>query len=504
MRPLPSKDIIMQRAAAVVSAVAVSVLGLGAASASASEQTLGPALAPFAVLGGMSVVNTGPTVVTGDLGVSPGTLVAGFPPGIVIGTSHQNDAGAIAAQSALASAYNTATALPCRLNLTGQDLGGLTLTPGVYCFNAGAQLNGTLTLDHQGDPNASFVFQVGTTLTTATGSNVEVVNAPGETCAPNATWAIGSSATLGANTTFAGDLLAFTSVTLNSGTTLTGRALAANGAVALGVSNVSPCPAPPAADLSVDATGAPDPVAPGDAVTYAITATNDGPDDAADAELDATLPSGLDFASLDAPAGWTCTTPAVGDAGAVSCTSASAAVGAAPFTLAATADAGITADETVSVPITLSSATSDPDDADLTTSVDTRIDAPDPVVAPDPIVTDPVATAQVVTPPVVPPAAAPTPAPPAPAPTSCQSVRRFTVHLSAQPHAVRGVSVVKANVVSASGRRLRKMLVTLTTVKVDLRGLPKGTVTLRITTRLRSGKTAVVSRSYTTCGTPAR
>ncbi len=150
--------------------------------------------ATFAVLGGSTVTNTGSTVLTGDLGVWPGLAITGFPPGIVTGTTHAGDAVAQQAQSDLTTAYNNLAGQACGTDLTGQDLGGMTLTPGVYCFSTSAQLTGTLTLNAQGNPSAVFVFQIGSTLTTASSSVVQVING-GSNC--NVFWQVGSSATLG-------------------------------------------------------------------------------------------------------------------------------------------------------------------------------------------------------------------------------------------------------------------------------------------------------------------
>src|SRR6478672_8898990 len=135
-------------------------------------------LSSFAVLGGSTVTNTAtPTVVNGNLGVSPGSAVTGFPPGIVTGgTIHAADATAAQAQSDLAVVYTNLANTACNTDLTGQDLGGKTLTPGVYCFSTSAQLTGTLTLDGQGDPNAVFLFKIGSTLTTASASSVVFIN----------------------------------------------------------------------------------------------------------------------------------------------------------------------------------------------------------------------------------------------------------------------------------------------------------------------------------------
>jgi hypothetical protein len=111
----------------------------------------------FAVLAGTTVTNTGDTVVNGNLGVSPGNAVTGFPPGVVNGTIHQGDATAAGAQADLTTAYNDAAGRTCEVDLTGRDLGGRTLVAGVYCFSSSAQLTGTVTLDGQGDPNAVLV-----------------------------------------------------------------------------------------------------------------------------------------------------------------------------------------------------------------------------------------------------------------------------------------------------------------------------------------------------------
>ncbi|MHB1006727.1 MAG: ice-binding family protein [Chloroflexota bacterium] len=212
---------------------------LGGAEASpsmATAPTLGTA-ASFAVMGGSTVTNTGPTTVNGDLGVSPGSAVTGFPPGSVTGgTIHAADAVATQAQSDVTTAYNSLAGQACTTDLTGQDLGGKTLTAGVYCFSSSAQLTGALTLDAQGDAGAVFVFKIGSTLTTASGSSVLMING-GSPC--NVYWQVGSSATLGTTTTFLGNLLALTSITLNTGAGVSGRALARNGAVTMDTNNVS-------------------------------------------------------------------------------------------------------------------------------------------------------------------------------------------------------------------------------------------------------------------------
>lgn len=188
----------------------------------------------FAVLAGSAITNTGPTVIAGGhAGTNPGTAVSGFPPAVVNAPHviHVADAVALQAQSDLTTAYNTAAGLPVTQNLTGQDLGGMTLTPGVYFFSTSAQLTGTLTLDFQGNPDAEFVFQIGSTLTTASNSTVFSAFAAGVGC--NVFWQVGSSATLGTDTDFKGHILALTSITLNTGASIDGSALARNGSVTL-------------------------------------------------------------------------------------------------------------------------------------------------------------------------------------------------------------------------------------------------------------------------------
>lgn len=190
----------------------------------------------FGVLGGSTVTNTGPSVIMQSLGVNAGSSATGFSPGIVNGTIFTSDAVAAQAQLDNASAYNYLAKLSPTKELTGVDLGGLTLTPGVYSFSSSAQLTGKLTLDNLGDPNALFVFQIGSTLTTA--SNSSVVTTNGE--APNVFFQIGSSATLGTGTQFMGNILALTSITLTTGVNIEcGRALAQNGAVTMDTNKVS-------------------------------------------------------------------------------------------------------------------------------------------------------------------------------------------------------------------------------------------------------------------------
>ena len=225
----------------LVAAVGVALLSpslVSAASVLASAQD-------FAVLGASTVTNTGSTTIYGNVGLYPGTSITGFPPGVVTGgTIHTTDAVAQQARLDTVNAYNTLSALPSPFNLTGQDLGERTLTPGVYHFDTTAQLTGVLTLDFLGNPNADFVFQIGTALTTAPGSSVNVLNGSSQS---GVYWLMGvtggsgtGSATLDTSTMFAGNILALDSITLNTtAAILCGRAIALNGAVTMDTNRIS-------------------------------------------------------------------------------------------------------------------------------------------------------------------------------------------------------------------------------------------------------------------------
>ncbi len=227
----------------VLAAVGVVMAGAPMSAATTDGPTMGAARS-FAVLGGSNVSSTGMTTVRGDVGVSPGTEITGFPPATVThGAIHSADAAATAAHADAAIAYSFLegmASIPAN-NLTDTDLGGLTLAPGVYKFNSSAGLTGALVLDAQGDSAALFVIQVGSTLTTASGSSVVVIHGGANYDESRVFWQVGASATLGSGTAFTGNILAYASITLVTGSTMTGNALALNGAVTLdGNSVVSP------------------------------------------------------------------------------------------------------------------------------------------------------------------------------------------------------------------------------------------------------------------------
>jgi len=221
MRPTRRHLLSASAAATVVAATTLAV-------AASTAPGLGTATS-FAVLAGTTVTNTGHTVITGDLGVSPGTAVTGFGPGsgTVIGTTHTGtDALAVSAKDDLTTAYGVAASSPCNVDQTGSNLGGQTLTPGTYCQTTAPTLTGTLTLSG----NGIFIFQIGSTLVTAPGATVSLVNGA-QPC--NVFWQVGSSATLDTTTTFVGTIMALASISLDDRATIAGRALAQTGQVSL-------------------------------------------------------------------------------------------------------------------------------------------------------------------------------------------------------------------------------------------------------------------------------
>ncbi len=243
-------------ALAAVLLVSPLVLALPAHAAAISPP-LGTA-ADFAVLGASEVTNTGPSVITGDIGVSPGTAISGFPPGSYTGTLHSADSESTSAQSAIGTAYEFADGQACDTNLSGLDLGGMTLPPAVYCFDSSAQLTGVLRLDAQGSPTAAWLFKTTSSLTTASDAAIVLING-GTQCANNITWLIGSSATVGSGSIFLGNIIANTSITLATGSNSTGSLYAHTGAVTMDSNKISTCsgeiPPPPELTITTDHSG---------------------------------------------------------------------------------------------------------------------------------------------------------------------------------------------------------------------------------------------------------
>jgi hypothetical protein len=190
----------------------------------------------FAILAASAITNTGPSLITGNVGVSadPVSSITGFPPGTVVppATIQGDDSTTGAAQIALAAAYTNAMTQPSTANLTGQNLGGLTLVPGVYTFDSSAQLTGMLILSGSG----YYVFQIGSTLITASNASVLAIHGAD---AADVFWQVGSSATLGTGTSFVGNILAEASITLNTGATVAGSLLARTAAVTLDANTVT-------------------------------------------------------------------------------------------------------------------------------------------------------------------------------------------------------------------------------------------------------------------------
>jgi len=197
------------------------------------------AAAPNGIMAGTAFTCVIGGTINADIAISPGSTVTGFPPCVITGTQHLADAPAAQAQIDLTNAYNTLAGFPCPAanNVGTTNLGGTTKTAGVYCSATSIGVTGTLTLDGGGDPNATFVFQAGSGLTTA--GNVVLINGAQ---AKNVYWQVGSSATIGTGSQWQGNIIALTSITLVDNANLTGRALARNGAVSLGTNNTITLP----------------------------------------------------------------------------------------------------------------------------------------------------------------------------------------------------------------------------------------------------------------------
>lgn len=252
------------------------------AALAATAPSLGVA-SRFAVLGASTVTNTGATTITGDLGLSPGSSITGFPPGNVVGTTHPTDATAASAQADITTAYDAMTGQVCTTSFGpgDQNLAGLTLMPGVYCFASSASIatGGTLTLDAGGNANAVWIFKMASTLTTVSGASVVLANGAQQS---NVFWQVGSSATLGTTTVFKGTIIALTSITLATGASVAGRVLARNGAVTLDSNTVTATQAGLTIAKSVhvhsdpfNAVSKPKAI-PGALMTYIITVLNTG------------------------------------------------------------------------------------------------------------------------------------------------------------------------------------------------------------------------------------
>ena len=266
--------------------------------ADAAEPSVGLGTAgSFAVLAGTTVTNTGPSVISGDLGVSPQTAVTGFPPGIVTGgTTHSADGVAGTAQADLTTAYNSAAGRANNVTLSA-PLVNETLVGGVYTASTSLALNGTITLDAQNVPGTVWIFRAGSTLTTASASKVLLTNGANP-C--NVFWQVGSSATLGTGTTFVGTVMALTSVTATTGSSVEGRLLARNGAVTLDNNVISLPDCTPAVTTTVENTTTTAEVTTTTAGGNAVTTTS-APETTTTAEVTTTTAGGNAVTTTTAP-----------------------------------------------------------------------------------------------------------------------------------------------------------------------------------------------------------
>jgi len=230
------------RAVGIAASLAIGLLAAGQTALAGGPSTVGLGTATsFAVLAGAGITNTGPTTINGDVGTHPTTSQTGFGSVTINGTNHAGDAVTQGAKTDLITAYNTAAAAGPTIPVVA-DLGGQTLAPGVYNSASSLGLTGALTLS--GGSSDVWIFQAGSTLTTASGSSVVFIGGAGP-C--NVFWQIGSSATIGTGSAFAGTIMALESITVTTGATINGRALARNGAVTLDTNVIGSSTCPPAA-----------------------------------------------------------------------------------------------------------------------------------------------------------------------------------------------------------------------------------------------------------------